>query len=216
MNISFETIYVHIWADMRAGGVLYKRLRHALKQRRKRYGSRDSRGVLGGKRCIDERPDGAINRSRKGHFEIDLVHGGLHTDCVLTLVDRKHRYLLILKLANKTKEEVAKHLIPIIRKHHIDTITADNGTEWHGFRDIESQTGVKFYFAKPYHSWERGTNENTNGLIRQYLPKKMSMRSITQKDCDNIAFKLNSRPRKVLNFNSPEAAHLGIPFLSHF
>ena len=216
MDISFETIYVHIWADMRAGGILYKRLRHSVKQRRKRYRSRDSRGVLGGKRSIDERPNGAINRSRKGHYEIDLVHGGLHTDCVLTLVDRMHRYLLILKLENKTKEEVARYLIPIIRKYHIDTITADNGTEWHGFRDIELQTGVKFYFAEPYHSWERGTNENTNGLIRQYLPKKMSMRSITQKDCDKIALKLNTRPRKILNYNSPEAAHFGISFLSHF
>lgn len=215
MNISFETIYVHIWANMRAGGVLYTRLRHAQKQRRKRYGSRDSRGVLGGKRSIEERPISAINRSRKGHFEIDLVHGGIHTDCVLTLVDRKNRYLVILKLENKTKEEVARHLIPIIRKYHIKTITADNGTEWHGFRDIESKTGVKFYFAEPYHSWERGTNENTNGLIRQYLPKKMSMKHITQNDCNNIAFKLNSRPRKILNYICPEAAHNGFSLLSH-
>ncbi|MBN2729246.1 MAG: IS30 family transposase, partial [Bacteroidales bacterium] len=104
----------------------------------------------------------------------------------------------------------------IIKKFKIKTITADNGTEWHGYKDIEKITDALYYFAEPYHSWERGTNENTNGLIRQYLPKRTSMKYLTQKECDAIALKLNRRPRKILNLSCPETCHLGIPFLSHF
>lgn len=88
-------------------------------------------------------------------------------------------------------------------------MTADKGSEFHDYERIERLTTVKFYFAKPYHSWERGTCENTNGLIRQYLPKQMSMRSVTQLDCNAIASKLNNRPRKVLNLSSPEEAYYG-------
>lgn len=216
LKISTETIYLHIWHDMRAGGDLYTHLRQCLKQRRKRYKSADSRGILGGKRELTERPAGAINRSEKGHFEIDLVHGHGDNDCILTLVDRMTRFLIILKLSNKTNDEVAKHLIPIIKKFKIKTISADNGTEWHGFRDIEQKTKTLYYFAEPYHSWERGTNENTNGLIRQYFPKRKTMRHLDQKECDAIALKLNRRPRKILNLSCPETCHLGIPFLSHF
>jgi IS30 family transposase len=216
MKICTETIYLHIWKDMRAGGDLYTHLRQALKQRRKRYKSSDSRGVLGGKRELMERPEGAIKRNEKGHFEIDLVHGHGENDCILTLVDRMTRFLIILKLKNKTKDEVAKNLVPIIKKFQIKTISADNGTEWHGYKDIENKTQTLYYFAVPYHSWERGTNENTNGLIRQYLPKKASMQYLSQKECDAIALKLNRRPRKILNLSCPETCHLGIPFLSHF
>ncbi|MBN2729623.1 MAG: IS30 family transposase, partial [Bacteroidales bacterium] len=116
LKISTETIYLHIWHDMRAGGDLYTHLRQCLKQRRKRYKSADSRGILGGKRELAERPIGAINRSEKGHFVIDLVHGHGDKDCILTLVDRMTRFVIILKLKNKTKDEVAKYLIPIIKK----------------------------------------------------------------------------------------------------
>jgi IS30 family transposase len=216
MVICHETIYLHIWKDMKSGGDLWIHLRQSQKRRRKRYKSRDSRGVLGGKRELASRPKEATERSEKGHFEIDLVHGHNHSDCILTLVDRQTRFLIILKLKNKTNAEVEKHLVPIIKKFQIKTITADNGTEWHGFRDIESKTGVVFYFAEPYHSWERGTNENTNGLIRQYLPKRMSMHGLTQAQCEIIAQRLNRRPRKVLDLYSPETCYLGIPIMSHF
>lgn len=216
VSICTETIYTHIYNDKKNGGNLYTHLRHAAKQRRKRYNSNDSRGILAGKRSLSERPSGAQRRSRKGHFEIDLVHGYEHTDCILTLVDRKTRFLIILKLPNKTNAVVEKALIPIIKKFNIKTISADNGTEWHGYNDIEAKTGCNFFFAEPYHSWERGTNENTNGLIRQYLPKRKSMHRLNQMECELIAQKLNRRPRKILNLSCPETCHLGIPFLSHF
>ncbi len=214
--ISTETIYLHIWDDMKAGGNLYTHLRQSAKLRRKRYRSTDSRGILQGKRTLLERPVQATERHEKGHFEIDLVHGYNNTDCILTLVDRLTRFLIILKLKNKSCAEVEKHLVPIIEKFKIKTITADNGTEWHGYKTIESKTQSLWYFAEPYHSWERGTNENTNGLIRQYLPKRKTMHGLTQYECELIAQKLNRRPRKILNFASPEMCHLGIPLLSHF
>lgn len=216
MTVCTETIYRHLWKDKKLGGTLYTHLRQSQKRRRKRYKSADSRGVLSGKRSLEQRPLEATERKEKGHFEIDLVHGFDHADCILTLVDRLTRFLIILKLKNKTNAEVKKYLIPIIKKFQIKSITADNGTEWHGYKDIESNTDAIWYFAEPYHSWERGTNENTNGLIRQYLPKKKSMHGLTQNECELIAQKLNRRPRKILNLACPETCHLGIPLMSHF
>ena len=206
LNISHETIYLHIWADMTDGGDLYTHLRSALKQRRKRYGAYDSRGRLAGKRHISERPESIESRETFGHWEIDTVLGKGSRDCIVTLVERKTRYTLIGKLKARTVDQLNTRLLKIIKGHRkkIKTITADNGTEFHGYESIEKKTGVKFYFATPYHSWERGTNENTNGLIRQYLPKSKSMASVTQHQCNAIAAKLNTRPRKTLGFFTPE------------
>jgi len=213
LAISHETIYQHVWADKKSGGDLYKHLRGAKKKRRKRYGAYDSRGRLAGKRPIDSRPSVVNDRSVFGHWEIDLVHGKGSKDCIVTLVERKTRYTLIGKMTSKTKEQTNSRTLKLIapRVNTFKTITADNGTEFHGFADIEAKANLQFYFAKPYHSWERGTNENTNGLIRQYLPKNMSMTSVTQAKCNSIAKKLNTRPRKILNFKTPEEtfnAHL--------
>jgi IS30 family transposase len=216
LRISHETIYQYIWRDKKCGGSLHKHLRQGSKRRRKRYRSNDSRGVLKGKRGIDERPEGAKKRSRKGHFEVDLVHGAGARDCILTLVDRKTRLLIIHKLKDKAMKEVADALVKLVRRHRIKTITADNGTEFHDYKRIERLTGVKFYFAAPYHSWERGSSENANGLIRQYLPKKESMTRVTQRACNNIAGKLNSRPRKILGLNTPDGAHYGKSLKLHF
>lgn len=206
LNISHETIYLYVWADMEAGGDLYTRLRGALKQRRKRYGAYDSRGRLAGKRHISERPKSAETRETFGHWEIDTVLGKGSRDCIVTLVERKTRYTLIGKLKARTVDQLNARLLKIITRHRksIKTITADNGTEFHGYKSIERKTGVKFYFATPHHSWERGTNENTNGLIRQYLPKSKSMTSVNQHQCNAIAAKLNTRPRKTLGFFTPE------------
>ena len=213
-NISHQTIYAYIWWDRWNGGELYKHLRQANKIRRKKYARSDSRGVLRGKRSLEERPMAAINRSRTGHYEIDLMHGKKNKDCILTLVDRKSRFLIIKKLKNKSMNEIKSALVPIIHKKNIKTITADNGTEWHAFKDIERLTNVKFYFAKPYHSWERGSNENANGLIRQYIPKGISMKNIDQYICNRIAKRINNRPRKVLQFKSAKSVHLSIPFVA--
>jgi IS30 family transposase len=207
LSISHETIYRYIWRDKRNGGNLYKHLRQSCKRRRKRYRANDSRGILRGKRDISERPAAAEKRLEKGHFEVDLMHGARAKACILTLVDRKTRLVLIRKLRDKSMKEVKKALVLTIRRYKIRTLTADNGSEFHDYERIERLTGAMFYFAKPYHSWERGTCENTNGLIRQYLPKWMSMSRLTQLGCNAIAEKLNDRPRKVLNLLCPEEAY---------
>ena len=209
LNISHETIYKHIWLDLYKGGSLYTHLRQSQKKRRKRYNAYDSRGLLGGKRHITDRSQVTINRKRIGDWEIDLVMGRSDKDCILTLVDRKSGFTKIAKLKNKTKKETNKKLLKLINSlgSKIKTITADNGTEFHGYSEIEKKTGVKFYFCTPYHSWERGTNENTNGLIRQYLPKGKSMASLTQRKCNRIENELNSRPRKRHNYKTPLAIY---------
>ena len=216
LKISHETIYRYIWRDKRCGGELYTHLRQSSKQRRKRHRTNDSRGVLRGKRGLDERPKVANERTRKGHFEVDLVHGSGSRDCILTLVDRKTRYLIIRKLKDKSMKDVGNVLVAAIRKYGIQTITADNGSEFHDYKRVERLAGAKFYFAAPYHSWERGTSENTNGLIRQYLPKRTTFSGLTQRRCTAIAAKLNSRPRKILDLKTPEGAHYGKSLLLHF
>lgn len=216
LNISFQTIYKFIWKDKANGGDLYTHLRQSSKQRRKVNGSSDSRGRIKDKRPLNERTNGATNRSRIGHFEIDLVVSQKSKHCILTLVDRKTRFTIIKKLINKKMITVSNALIKIIRDWNIKSITADNGTEWHDFKRVEKRTGIKFYFCKPYCSGERGTNENTNGLIRQYIPKRSCMKNLTQWECNAIANKLNRRPRKILNLDTPESCHLGIPLVLRF
>jgi len=204
LSISHETIYRHIWRDLRAGGTLHTHLRWARKQRRKRYGRYDSRGRLAGKRKITERPRSVEARRRMGHWEIDTMMGQ-DQPCIVTLVERKTGYVLIGKLPARTATEAAQATIELIGRYpgRFKTITADNGTEFHSYAAIEAATGVKFYFATPHHSWERGTNENTNGLIRQYLPKRQSMAKLQQTHCDAIAETLNNRPRKRHGYKTP-------------
>lgn len=158
------------------------------------------------KRHISERPKTVESRQTKGHWEIDTVMGHGSTDCVVTLHERKTGYVLIGKLKDRTTTSPNKRTISLIDKYPdaFKTITADNGTEFHQYRFIERTSDVRFYFATPHHSWERGSNENTNGLIRQYLPKGKSMKKLTQQQCDQIAKHLNSRPRKRLNYKTPE------------
>ena len=209
LAISHETIYGYVWSDKRRGGSLYRHLRCAQKKRRKRYGRYDSRGRLAGKKPIADRPPGAHNRSRVGHLEGDTVLG---TDkhCILTLVDRKTGYLMIGKLRARTVEETNRAAIALIHaaERRVRSVTVDNGTEFHGYKAIEAATGADFFFATPHHSWERGTHENTNGLIRQYAPKKTSLARLSQADCDSIAEKLNNRPRKRLGFRTPAECYL--------
>lgn len=206
LRISHETIYRHIWEDRRRGGHLHRYLRCALKQRRKRYGYYDSRGRLAGKRMIQERPGHIQLRRQSGHWEIDTVLGKGSKHCIVSLVERKSGYVQIGKLKARNVEQTTGRTIELIRRlpDLFRTITADNGTEFHGYADIEKATDVAFYFATPHHAWERGTNENTNGLIRQYLPKNTSMARITQQDCDAIARRLNTRPRKRHGYRTPE------------
>ena len=203
--ISHETIYRYVWRDKKQGGTLYTHLRDARKRRRKRYGAYDSRGRLAGKRLIAERPAEVETRSSVGHWEIDTVMGTGSRDCVVTLVERKSGLVLIGKLPDRTKESFNRRVVRLIRRHAgaFKTVTADNGTELHGYERVERLTGATFYFARPYHSWERGSNENANGLIRQYLPKGTSMAGLTQHGCNAIERLLNTRPRKRLGFRTP-------------
>lgn len=206
LAISHETIYRYIWADWYLGGTLHTHLRGARKKRRKRYGAYDSRGRLAGKKHISERPLAAELRREIGHWEIDTIIGKGSLHCIVSIVERKSGYTLIGKLTARTKEQLNHRTIRLIRRHRdkFKSITADNGTEFHDYAEIERITGVPFFFATPHHSWERGTNENTNGLIRQYVPKGTSMTRLTQPQCNSIARKLNTRPRKRHSFTTPE------------
>jgi IS30 family transposase len=140
------------------------------------------------------------------------VVGGKDKDCVATMVERKTGYAMIGKLADRSMYGMSKRLKMLIRRvpERFKTLTSDNGTEFHDYASVEEATGVRFYFATPYHSWERGCNENFNGLLRQYLPKRTSQAHITQADCDRIAKKLNTRPRKRLGYRTPEECFSGI------
>lgn len=211
LRISHETIYRHIWADRAAGGTLYLHLRGARKQRRKRYGAYDSRGRLAGKRAIATRPPGATHRSRFGHWEGDTMLGNSQAGaCVVTLVERKSGFTAIGKTARRAAPEVNARLRRLVaaQPRPVRTITVDNGTEFHSYATLEQQIDARFYFATPHHAWERGSNENTNGLIRQYLPKRTSMEHLSQRDCQRIADSLNRRPRKRLGFRTPEEVYV--------
>lgn len=202
--VCHESIYQYIREDRLSGGNLCQYLRCFRKKRRKRHGTYDSRGRLPGKRMIDDRPAAIDSRLEFGHFEGDTVLGK-GRECILTLVERKSRLTLIGFLRNRTVAEVNAVAMQLLRpfKGMVKTITFDNGTEFHGYKELETALGIDVYFAHPYHSWERGTNENTNGLIRQFLPKRMTMFGLTQTRCVDIMRLLNNRPRKCLNYNSP-------------
>jgi IS30 family transposase len=206
LRISAQTIYRHIRRDRKAGGELWKYTRIISKFGRKRYKSVDSRGVLRGKRHISERPKEVERRRQIGHWEVDTVMGADLRHCLLTMVERATGYTVIKKLSARNKEQATTALLRALAGHRerIKTMTFDNGTEFHDYKVLEKQFGIKCYFATPYHSWERGSNENLNGLVRQYLPKGMCMKLITQKDCNVIAKELNERPRKRYAFQTPE------------
>lgn len=210
-RISFQTIYRHVRRDWKAGGQLYLELRRRYKRRKRHYGL-ERRGRLQGKRMIDERPAEVETRQTHGHWEIDTVMGAsCEKPCIVTLTERATGYLRIGKLANRTTKALNRRTVKLMHATGAPflTITADNGTEFHGYPQIEAATGTTVYFARPHHPWERGTNENTNGLIRQYLPKGQSMASLTQRQCDAIAHKLNTRPRKRLGYDTPQQRLFG-------
>jgi transposase, IS30 family len=209
LTVSHQTIYKYILNDRKHGGRLFKLLRIMPKVRRKRYNTKDSRGILPGKRHISTRPYEVETRKVLGHWEGDTVIGSDRHHCILTLVERKSGLVVIKKLNSRTTDSVTQAALPAIRERRANfkTLTLDNGTEFHDYKILEDHFPVKCYFATPYHSWERGSNENLNGLIRQYLPKGMCMSGVTQVHCDYIAFKLNSRPRKRHGYRTPQEVY---------
>src|SRR5450432_530899 len=206
--MSHETIYQWIIKDRQAGGDLWRNLRHGQKKKRKRYGHYDSRGRLADKKMISERPAIIEDRSRLGDWEIDTVRGSTKA-CVVTIVDRLSGQVRIGKLPDATAAHTTQRTIKLLTKDKplIKSITADNGTEFHSYKTIAARLEVPVYFATPHHAWERGTNENTNGLIRQYLPKRTNLSTLTQHQCSAIANVLNNRPRKRLGFKTPNEVY---------
>ena len=205
LRISHQTIYRYIRRDWRAGGVLWQELRRRYKRRKRHYGL-ERRGRLQGKPMIEARPESVETRQEVGHYEGDTVQGASwEKTCVVTLVERGTGLLLVAKSPDRTVKSVNKVLISLLKQSPlpVHTLTLDNGTEFHGYREVEAATGVQIYFARPHHPWQRGSNENTNGLLRQYWPKRTSMQKLTQRQCNQIAHKLNSRPRKRYGYLSP-------------
>ena len=203
--ISHERIYQHIWTDKRHGGSLYTHLRQCHKQRKKKYGSKDKRGQIRNRVSIDERPAIVAEKTRIGDWEIDTVIGQNHQGALVTIVDRVSKFTLIKKVDSKHAEVVTAATI-ILLQPYLDktlTITADNGKEFAGHETIKEQLSANVYFAHPYCSWERGLNENTNGLIRQYFTKGSSFENITDDEVEAVMNKLNHRPRKTLKFKTP-------------
>lgn len=202
--ISIETVYQRVYADKRAGGLLWEHLR-CQKQRRKRYGKHDRRGIIPNRQSIEERPAIVDKRSRIGDWEADTIIGKNHRQAIVSLVERKSGYTLIRKVKRKTARAVRKAAVLLLKPHRdkVYTVTSDNGKEFSEHEQIAKALDVDFYFAHPYASWERGTNENTNGLIRQYFPKSRDFTTITQQEINHAMKRLNNRPRKRLGFLTP-------------
>jgi len=207
IRISHERIYQHIWFNKANGGELYKHLRQSGKKRKKRLGSTDKRGQIKNRVCIEKRPDIVEEKSRIGDWEIDTVIGKSHQGALVTIVDRKSKFTLIKKVDSKHADVVTAATISLLQPYleKTFTITADNGKEFSGHEEMAEKLSVDVYFAHPYHSWERGLNENTNGLIRQYFTKGSSFVNITEDQVEDVMNRLNHRPRKTLNYKTPHA-----------
>ncbi len=211
-SLSTECIYLRVYADKRAGGSLANSLR-SQKARRKRYGSgQERRGVLRNCTRIDKRPKVVDKRSRIADWEGDTVIGSGHQGVLVTLVERKSRYTLAAPMPRRTSDLVSQAMIELLRPHkkRCKTITLDNGKEFADHEFIAKCLGAKVYFAHPYCSWERGLNENHNGLLRQYFPKWMSLAAVTQSQVDEAVYALNHRPRKCLGWRTPHEVFYGL------
>lgn len=204
-SISAETIYRHIWADKRAGGNLYRNLRHRGKKYNKRGAKNAGRGLIPGRIDIDQRPDIVEEKTRLGDWEIDTIIGKDHIGAIVSLVDRASKYTRIHLVPSKKAAVVRDAILCELKglQQKIHTLTADNGKEFAMHADISKILEAKVYFAKPYVSWQRGLNEHTNGLVRQYFSKKTRFDKITQRNVKKVEMLLNTRPRRILNFKTP-------------
>jgi IS30 family transposase len=203
--VSCERIYRHIWKDKRNGGGLWRHLRHSGKKYNRRKGKTSGRGLIPGRVDIAERPAIVAEKRRIGDWEGDAIIGRSLKGAILTHVDRASKYTKLAILPDRSAASVQKacdaSLLPIA--HKIETITYDNGKEFAGHAQIAAKLGAHIYFAKPYHSWERGLNEHTNGLVRQYFPKGSDFSILAPADVQRVEDKLNARPRKVLGYKTP-------------
>lgn len=211
LSLHHETVYQLIYSDKAAGGELYKHMRIAAKPYRKRYGHNDRRGKIKNRIDIDERPLVVERRSRIGDWEGDTVLGKGRSSALLTLVERKTLYTVIVRLTGKRSDLLAKTAISEMEslKSKVKTITFDNGLEFANHEDIAKGLDADIYFAHPYASWERGINENTNGLIRQYFPKGTDFSQVSDAEIQHVMDRLNNRPRKTRGGRSPNELFMG-------
>lgn len=204
-SVSYEAIYQHIWKDKRSGGTLFKHLRHHGKKYNKRSSGKAGRGCIPNRVDIDERPAIVEQKTRIGDWEGDTIIGVKHQGAIVSYVDRCSKFTFLKKIERKTAELVTQGTIETLGQEGLPvyTITYDNGMEFADHGSIATALQTSCYFAKPYHSWERGLNEHTNGLVRQYLPKKTDFTQVSDQEVQLIAEKLNNRPRKILNYRTP-------------
>ena len=209
-SVSHETIYQFIIDDQKNGGELYKHLRLGRKKRRKRIKINNYRGQIPNRVSIDERPTIVDNKERVGDWEIDTIIGKNHKGALVTAVERKTKFSCMSHVPKKEASLVARALIGMLTpyKNIVHTLTSDNGKEFSEHEKIAKALKAGFFFAHPYSSWERGLNENTNGLIRQYFPKKTCLINVSDKHVAAVQEKLNERPRKLLNFETPKQLFL--------
>lgn len=203
--VSHESIYKYVWSDKRKGGSLYKELRHSGKKYNKRSKGTAGRGCIPNRVDIDDRPREVDDKIRLGDWELDTIIGTAQSGAIVSMVERRSKLTKLVKISRKTAAEVEKalleRLIPI--KDFVLTLTSDNGKEFANHVGVKAALDSGFYFAKPYHSWERGLNEHTNGLVRQYYPKSKSFNEISSDELMKTEILLNNRPRKVLEFATP-------------
>lgn len=213
MAISHDTVYRRIDTSRQMGDCeLFKRLRRQ-KPRRNPYRDSSRISPIKNRVSIDERPEIVDLKTRLGDWEGDTVIGKGHQGVLLTLVERSSRYLVAAPLENRQADGVAaainRHLLPHKDKCH--TITFDNGLEFAKHADVAAYLDANIYFAHPYQSWERGANENANGLIRQYYPKSTNLKKIRPQEIQATINKLNHRPRKCLGYKTPHEVFYNLP-----
>ena len=205
LSLHHESIYRYIYQDKSAGGKLYKYLVRASKKYRKRYGTYDKRGQIVNRVSIEERPDVVDKKSRIGDWEGDTVIGKGRKNAFVTMVERKTLYLVVKRIESKHADITAGALIESMMplKDSVLTITLDNGKEFAQHERVSEQLGADIYFAHPYLSWERGINENTNGLLRRYFPKGTDFMALSETEIEAAVYALNHRPRKTRGFKTP-------------
>lgn len=208
--VSHEWIYQYILRDKKSGGELYKHLR-CQRKRKKRYGSISRQGRIPERVSIDERPEIVDKKTRIGDWEVDTIIGKNHKQAIVTIVERKTKYTLMKKVERKTALLVGEALVKLLKTMvKVFTITSDNGKEFSDHINVAKKLKADFYFAHPYSSWERGLNENTNGLIRQYVPKGTDFRTLCEEEITHVMNALNNRPRKTLGYKTPNQLMFGI------
>ena len=203
--VSHERIYQYIWQDKKQKGSLHLHLRHQGRKYRKRGHQKDNRGIIKERVSIEERPEIVEKRERFGDLEVDLIIGKNHNQAMLTINDRASGVLKMRKVLSKESKVISKAIVDELEdwSPYIKTITADNGKEFADHKYVAEQLGIDYYFARPYHSWERGSNENLNGLVRQYFKKSSDFTKITDEQVKAVEKKLNQRPRKRYKYENP-------------